>query len=86
MVGHDGPDVEHVIAVVADALDWIGAERLQPGLETTAEHLARFGHLMLSEDLLTKLRDVSVATVRHIMRRRAPTWRPTAGRWRWRWR
>ena len=64
-----GSDVEHVIAVVADALDWIGAERLQPGLETTAEHLARFGYLTLSEDLLTRLRDVSVGTVRRIMRR-----------------
>ena len=64
-----GADVEHVVAVVAHTLDWIGAERLQPGLVTTAQHLARFGHLTLSEELLTKLRAVSVSTVRRIMRR-----------------
>jgi len=64
-----GADVEHVVAVVADALDWIGAERLQPGLATTAEHLARFGHLTLSDQLSAKLRTVSVSTVRRIMRR-----------------
>ncbi len=64
-----GPDVEHVVAIVADALDWIGPERLQPGLAATAQHLARFGHLTLSEELLTKLQAVSVGTVRRIMRR-----------------
>lgn len=64
-----GADVENVVAVVADTLDWIGAERLQPGLVTTAQHLERFGHLSLSEELLTKLRAVSVSTVRRIMRR-----------------
>ena len=64
-----GTDVEHVVAVVADALDWIGAERLQPGLVATAQHLARFGHLTLSDELLTKLRAVSVSTVRRIMGR-----------------
>ena len=64
-----GADVEHVVGLVADALDWIGAERLQPGLVTTAQHLARFGHLTLSDELLSKLQDVSISTVRRILRR-----------------
>jgi hypothetical protein len=64
-----GADVEQVVAMVADTLDWIGPERLQPGLATTAQHLARFGHLTLSEELLTKLQAVSVGTVGRIMRR-----------------
>lgn len=64
-----GADVERVVAVVADTLDWIGPERLQPGLAATAQHLARFGHLTLSDQLLTKLQAVSVGTVRRIMRR-----------------
>jgi hypothetical protein len=64
-----GADVEHVVAVVADTLDWIGAERLQPGLVTTAQHLARFGHLSLNDELLGKLRSVSIGTVRRMLRR-----------------
>jgi len=64
-----GADVEHVVGVVADTLDWIGAERLQPGLVATAQHLARFGHLTLSDELLTKLQSISVSSVRRILRR-----------------
>lgn len=64
-----GPDVEHVIGLVADTLDWIGADRLQPGLVATAQHLARFGHLTLPDELLSSLQDISISTVRRIMRR-----------------
>jgi len=64
-----GPDVEQVVRVVADALDWIGAERLQPGLATTAQHLARFGHLTLTEALLSQLQQISISTVRRIVQR-----------------
>jgi hypothetical protein len=62
-----GPDVEQVVGMVADALDWIGAERLQPGLATTAQHLARFGHLTLSEPLLSQLQEISISTVERIL-------------------
>lgn len=64
-----GPEVEEVVRVVADTLDWIGAERLQPGLATTAQHLARFGHLTLTDTLLAQLQQVSIATVRRILYR-----------------
>jgi transposase InsO family protein len=64
-----GPEVEQVVALVADALDWIGADRLQPGLVATAQHLARFGHMTLSAEVLSKLQDVSISTVRRILRR-----------------
>ncbi len=64
-----GPEVEHVVHLVADTLDWIGADRLQPGLVATAEHLARFGHLTLSAELRSQVQDVSISTVRRILRR-----------------
>ena len=64
-----GPDVEQVVRVVADALDWIGAERLQPGLTATAQHLARFGHLTLTEPLLAQLQEISISTVGRILGR-----------------
>jgi hypothetical protein len=64
-----GPDVEEAVQRVADALDWIGAERLQPGLATTAQHLARFGHLTLSDALLSQLQQISISSVRRILRR-----------------
>ncbi len=62
-------DVEQAVRVVADALDWIGADRLQPGLVATAQHLARFGHLTLTEPLLSQLQEISISTVRRILYR-----------------
>ena len=62
-----GPEVEHVVCLVADTLDWIGADRLQPGLVATAEHLARFGHLTLTAELRSQLQDISISTVRRII-------------------
>ena len=64
-----GSDVEEVVGMVADALDWIGAERLQPGLASTAQHLARFGHLTLTDTLLSQLQEISISTVRRILYR-----------------
>jgi hypothetical protein len=64
-----GSEVEHAVHLVADALDWISAERLPPGLAATAEHLARFGHLSLTAELLSQLQAISISTVRRIMRR-----------------
>lgn len=64
-----GAEVEQVVGLVADALDWIGAERLQPGLVGTAQHLAHFGHLTLSDELLSQLQDISISSVRRILQR-----------------
>jgi len=64
-----GPEVEHAVRLVADALDWPGAERVQPVLADMAQCLARFGHLSLSAPLLSQLHQVSISTVRRIMKR-----------------
>jgi transposase InsO family protein len=64
-----GPEVEHVVALVADALDWLGADRLQAGLVATAQHLARFGHVTLSAELLALLQQISVGTVHRMLQR-----------------
>ena len=65
-----GADVEHVVGLVWEALDGICAERLTPALRTTAEHLERFGELVLTDDLRTQLDTISVSTVQRILQRR----------------
>jgi hypothetical protein len=64
-----GPDVDHAVRLVADTLDWIGADRVQPILTDMAQRLARFGHLSLPPALLSQLQKVSTSTVRRIMKR-----------------
>lgn len=64
-----GARVDDAVRVVADALDWICAERLQPALAKTAAHLASFGEVMVTVELLEDLRSVSVSTLYRIMKR-----------------
>lgn len=64
-----GPDVEHAISIVAETLDWICAERLTPALAETAQHLAKFEELETSPELLAQLRQISISTVRRILKR-----------------
>jgi hypothetical protein len=64
-----GPDVYHAVRLVADTLDWIGADRVQPCLADMAQRLERFGHLTLTPALLSQLQMVSTSTVRRIMKR-----------------
>ncbi len=64
-----GSEVEYAVRLVADALDWPGAERVQPVLADMAQRLARFGHLLLTPTLLAQLQTVSTSTVRRIMKR-----------------
>lgn len=59
----------HAVAVVAEALDWICAERLQPALAQTAAHLARFGALDLTPTLREELAALSVSTVYRMLKR-----------------
>lgn len=61
--------VTDVIRVVWESLDYICAERLTPALATTAEHLAAHGELTLSPVVLTKLTQISIATVQRRLRR-----------------
>ena len=76
-----GARVDDAVRVVADALDWICAERLQPGLAKTAAHLAGFGEMEVTDKRLKDPRSISISTVYRIVRRirqyerRLPRWR-----------
>ena len=61
--------VDDAIRVVGESLDWICAERLQPTLAETVKHLAVFGEMQLSDDLLGELEAVSISTVHRIIKR-----------------
>jgi hypothetical protein len=64
-----GGEVEEVIVVVWESLDYICAERLTPVLLTMAQHLARFGVVKLSGEIEEQLKRISRATVGRILRR-----------------
>lgn len=64
-----GLAVEQAILVVWESLDYICAERLTPALLSTAQHLARFGTLHLSQQVEEQLRQISEATVTRILRK-----------------
>ena len=51
-----GLRVATAVRLVADALDWFCAERLQPALPKTAAHLATFGELLVDGPPLEQLR------------------------------
>jgi hypothetical protein len=57
-------DVDDALRVIAESLDYICAERLTPNLVWTAEHLARQGEMEVTSQLLEKLGQISVSTVR----------------------
>lgn len=64
-----GPEVERVIVRVWESLDYIGAERLTPGLVPMAQHLAHFGEVSLTADVEEQLASISRATVGRLLRR-----------------
>lgn len=64
-----GLEVEQVIVVVWESLDYLCAERLQPQLLSTAQHLARFGEVHLTPQIEAQLEQISVATVHRLFRR-----------------
>ena len=76
-----GADVEHVVAVVWESLDYVCAERLQPGLLTTARHLAGYGELALTPEVEAQLGQISRATVQRMLARipRPPSRLPQRG-------
>lgn len=69
-----GGDVQQVVRVVWERLDYVCAERLTPQLLVTARHLETFGELTLSADVERHLTQISRATV---ARRLRPLPRPT---------
>jgi hypothetical protein len=64
-----GAEVEEVIVVVWESLDYICAERLTPALLSMAQHLARFGVGELTGEIEEQLKTISRATVSRILRR-----------------
>lgn len=80
-----GADVDDALRVISRSLDNICAERLQPNLVRMAKHLERHGELNLTEQLLAQLSQISVSTVKRILRRirqdepRLPRRKPSRG-------
>ena len=57
------------MANIADTLDWICAERLKPVLPKIAKHLVKFGEMQTSARLLAQLDEISIPTVRRLLKR-----------------
>jgi hypothetical protein len=64
-----GAAVDDAIRVIAETLDYVCAERLTPGLVPTAQVLIAHGELALSDAVLAQLGQISVRTVKRILRR-----------------
>src|SRR5205807_2786476 len=64
-----GVEVERVILLVWESLDYICAQRLTPGLLRTAQHLARFGEVSLTPQLEEQLQEIGVSTVQRLLRK-----------------
>jgi hypothetical protein len=64
-----GIGVDDALRVIAESLDYIAAERLQPSLVPMARRLAAHGELSLSARLEQDLAAISVSTVRRVLRR-----------------
>ena len=62
-----GAMVKDAVRIVAKALDYPAAERLKPALLSTARHLASFGKLELTEELMEKLDKISLSTLRRML-------------------
>jgi hypothetical protein len=64
-----GIEVDDALRVIAESLDYIAAERLQPDLVPMARRLAAHRELSLSARLEQDLADISVSTVRRVLKR-----------------
>jgi hypothetical protein len=62
-------EVDDAIRVIAETLDYICAERLTPGLLSTARLLIGHGELVVSDRVLALLGQISVRTVKRIQSR-----------------
>ncbi len=60
--------VVQAISTIADALDWICVERLQPVLYTMARHLMACDEMQVSPEVLDKLQRISVSSVGRILK------------------
>ncbi len=64
-----GVEVDDALRVIARCLDYPCAERLQPNLVWMAKHLKHHGELRCSRETEQKLGQISVSTVKRILRR-----------------
>lgn len=62
-----GPELRAVVGVIAESLDWVCAERLQPQLVWMAEQLERHGELSLSAEVRAQLATISISTVGRLL-------------------
>ena len=79
------PEVDDALRVIAESFDYLCAERLTPNLVWMATHLAHHGELETSHHLLDQLSQISISTVKRILKRirqdepRLPRRRPSRG-------
>lgn len=64
-----GVEVDDAVRVIALSLDYPCAERLQPNLVWMARHLASHQALVVSEETLKKLEQISCSTLKRILKR-----------------
>jgi hypothetical protein len=64
-----GKEVEQIVLIVWESLDYVCAERLTPVLLSTAHHLERFGSVHLSSEVEEQLAQISEATVTRLLRK-----------------
>jgi len=64
-----GPEVADVVRVVWESLDYVCAERLTPALLATAQRLAQWEELVLTQALEAQLAVISRATVQRLLQR-----------------
>jgi hypothetical protein len=62
-----GPDVGAAVSIIAESLDWVCPERLQPRLGWMADHLAKHGELVVSQEVRQKLDTVSISSVGRLL-------------------
>jgi len=75
-----GAEVSYALRVIAESLDHICAERLQPNLVGMAQHLSKHDELETIPEIMEKLARVSISTVRRILSRQQGD-RPRLPRW-----
>ena len=68
-------EVASAISTVAEALDWICAERLHPVLHSMAKRLVACSEMEVSSEVLEKLQVISVSTVGRILKEIRPVQR-----------
>ena len=64
-----GPDVDDALRVISESYNYVCAERLQPNLVWFADRLEQSGELQLTPSLNEQLGQISISTVRRILKR-----------------